>query len=150
MHLPSIVCGLAARRPRPFPPALADEERDDDDQEDDEDDGDEDAGDDSDLLGERVVDGRQHDLVHLDEDGCAALVDDVLPVEVELRGDARDDRVVVAQRGAVLDRVVDVGRVVVPHRHDLRLGREVDLGFGRLGPAQLRGREPAGGSATDL
>jgi hypothetical protein len=46
--------------------------------------------------------------------------------------------------------VVDVGRVVVPHRHYLGLGREVHLGLRRLRPAQLGGGETSCGRATYL
>ena len=147
---PGIIGGLTTRRPRPLPPAFAHEEHDDHDQQDQEDYGDENAGDDSDLLRERVVHRRQNNLVHFDQERGAALVDDVLPVEVELRGDAGEDGVVVPKRGPVLDRVVHVSGVVVSHVHDFRLCCDVDVGFGWLGPAQLGCRKPSGGGTANL
>ena len=86
-------------------------------------------------MGQRVVHRRQHDLVDAEEESHTALVQHVLPVDVELSGDAGDDGVVVAEVGTVLDGVVDVSGVVVPHRHDFRFGREVDVGLGWVGPA---------------
>ncbi len=97
-----------------------------------------------------IVDGRENDLLDLQHESNAALVDDVFPVQVELRRDAGDDGVVVAQRRAVLDGVVDVGGVVVPHRHDLGLRGEVNLGLRGLRPAQLGGGETSGSRATYL
>ncbi len=148
--LPRVISGLTAWRPRPLPATFADQEDDEDDEENQKDDGEENAGYDPDLLGQRVVDRRQHDLVNADEEPHAALVQDILPVDVELSGDTGDDGVVVAKVGAVLDSVVDVGGVVVPHCHDFRLGREVDVGLGRVGPAQLWSRKSSSCSATDL
>jgi hypothetical protein len=141
---------LTAWRSGPLPASFADQKDDENDEEDQKNNRQQNAGNDSDLLRQCIVDGRENDLFDLQHESDAALVDDVFPVQVELRRDAGDDGVVVAQRRAVLDGVVDVGGVVVPHRHYLGLRGEVNLGLRGLRPAQLGGGETSGGRTTYL
>ena len=97
MLLPRVVSGLTAWRSGPLSSTFADEKNDENDQKNQKNDRQQNARNYSDLLRQRVVDGRQNDLVDFQHQSDAALVNDVFPVQIELRRDAGDDGVVVSQ-----------------------------------------------------
>ena len=127
---------LGAGRPGTLPPApLATHKDAENKKQDQEDNGQQNPGDDPNLLGQSIVHW-QYDLVDLQLQAGAGLVENGAAVVVNLRGDAGDLPVVVVQVGFVDGRVSDVCRVGQSARRDPRPLFRVQAGVLGLGPAQ--------------